>query len=224
VVGGPTTTITSYGYARNNNGDILISPTTGLPVLDNNFRVRGDRNPNFTLGMLNSMSFKKFKLSFLWDMKIGGDIFNATDRYLTTQGRSYRTADRLNPRVLNGILQDGLENTSTPTKNTISIIPYFNQAYYTTMPEEEFIEKDINWLRLRDVSFYYTFNTKGIKMIRSLSAFATINDLVLITNYTGTDPQVNGNTAGSRGVGAFGFDYGNVGTPVSVNFGLKAAF
>jgi hypothetical protein len=170
------------------------------------------------------MSFKKFKLSFLWDMKIGGDIFNATDRYLTTQGRSYRTADRLNPRVLNGILQDGLENTSTPTKNTISIIPYFNQAYYTTMPEEEFIEKDINWLRLRDVSFYYTFNTKGIKMIRSLSAFATINDLVLITNYTGTDPQVNGNTAGSRGVGAFGFDYGNVGTPVSVNFGLKAAF
>lgn len=224
VVGGPTTTITSYGYARNNNGDILISPTTGLPVLDNNFRVRGDRNPNFTLGMLNSMSFKKFKLSFLWDMKIGGDIFNATDRYLTTQGRSYRTADRLTPRVLNGILQDGLENTSTPTKNTISITPYFNQAYYTTMPEEEFIEKNVNWLRLRDVSFYYTFNTKGIKMIRSLSAFATINDLVLITNYTGTDPQVNGNTAGSRGVGAFGFDYGNVGTPVSLNFGLKAAF
>lgn len=224
VVGGPTTTITSYGYARNNNGDILISPTTGLPVLDNNFRVRGDRNPNFTLGMLNSMSFKKFKLSFLWDMKIGGDIFNATDRYLTTQGRSYRTVDRLIPRVLNGILQDGMENTSTPTKNTISITPYFNQAYYTTMPEEEFIEKNVNWLRLRDVSFYYTFNTKGIKMIRSLSAFATINDLVLITNYTGTDPQVNGNTAGSRGVGAFGFDYGNVGTPVSLNFGLKAAF
>lgn len=224
VVGGPTTTITSYGYARNNNGDILISPTTGLPVLDNNFRVRGDRNPNFTLGMLNSMSFKKFKLSFLWDMKIGGDIFNATDRYLTTQGRSFRTADRLNPRVLNGVLQDGLENTSTPTKNNISITPYFNQAYYTTMPEEEFIEKDINWLRLRDVSFYYTFNTKGIKFIRSLSAFATINDLILITNYSGTDPQVNGNTAGSRGVGAFGFDYGNVGTPVSLNFGLKAAF
>jgi hypothetical protein len=92
------------------------------------------------------------------------------------------------------------------------------------MPEEEYIEKDVNWLRLRDVSFYYTFNTKGIKVIRSLSAFATINDLILITNYTGTDPQVNGNTSGSRGVGAFGFDYGNVGTPVSINFGLKAAF
>jgi len=128
----------------------------------------------------------------------------------------------MDPRVIQGVLQDGLENTSTPTKNTISITPYYNQAYYTTMPEEEFIEKDINWLRLRDVSLSYTFLTKKLKMLRSLGAFVTINDLVLITNYTGADPQVNGNTAGSRGVGAFGFDYGNVGTPISVNFGIRA--
>jgi TonB-linked SusC/RagA family outer membrane protein len=224
VVGGPTTTITAYGYARNNAGTLLISPTTGLPVLDNNFRVRGDRNPDFTLGFINNISYKKFKFSFLWDLKVGGDIFNATDRYLTTQGRSIRTLDRMDPRVIQGVLQDGLENTATPTKNTISITPYYNQNYYTTMPEEEFIEKDINWLRLRDVSLSYTFLTKKLKMLRSLGAFVTINDLVLITNYTGADPQVNGNTAGSRGVGAFGFDYGNIGTPISVNFGIRAAF
>lgn len=224
VVGGPTTTITSYGYARNNAGQLLISPTTGLPVLDNNFRVRGDRNPDFTLGMVNSFSYKKFKFSFLWDLKVGGDIFNATDRYLTTMGRSIRTLDRQNARVIDGILQDGLENTSTPTKNTISITPYFNQAYYTTMPEEEFIEKDINWLRLRDISLSYSFTVKKVKYLKSFSAFATVNDLFLITNYSGTDPQVNGNTSGSRGVGAFGFDYGNLGTPVSANFGIRANF
>ena len=95
------------------------------------------------------------------------------------------------------------------------------------MPEEEFIEKDVNWFRLRDITLNYNFTTKflqNISFVRSLSAFVTVNDLVLITNYTGADPAVNGNTAGSRGVGAFGFDYGNVGTPVSVNFGLKANF
>jgi hypothetical protein len=224
VLGGATTTITSYGYARNNAGDILISPTTGLPVLDNNFRVRGDRNPDFTLGFVNNLRYKRLQFSFLWDMKIGGDIFNATDRYLTTQGRSMRTMDRLTPRVLTGVLQDGLENTGTPTKNNISITPYYNQAYYTTMPEEEFIEKDINWLRLRDVSLSYNFLTKRTKLLKTLSGFVTINDLVLISNYTGTDPQVNGNTSGSRGVGAFGFDYGNLGTPVSANFGIRASF
>ncbi len=225
VLGGATTTITSYGYARNDAGQILISPTTGLPVLDNNFRVRGDRNPDFTLGFVNNLAYKKLKVSFLWDLKMGGDIFNATERYLTVNGRSQRTLDRLNPRVVNGVLQDGMENTSTPTKNNIAITPYYNQAYYTTMPEEEFIEKDVNWLRLRDITITYAFNTKRISSkLRSLSAFATINDLVLITNYTGADPQVNGNTAGSRGVGAFGFDYGNVGTPVSANFGIRAGF
>ena len=38
------------------------------------------------------------------------------------------------------------------------------------------------------------------------------------------DDMVNGNTAGSRGVGGYGFDYGNVGTPVSINLGIRANF
>lgn len=227
VVGGPTTTISSHGYRRNTRGDILINPNTGLPVNDGAFKVRGDRNPDFTIGYINNLSYKDFRLSFLWDLKKGGDIFNATDRYLTTIGRSARTADRLTPRVVEGVLMDGLENTDNPTKNTIAIVPFYNQAYYTAMPEEEFIEKDVNWLRLRDISLNYTFSSnilRNVKFVRSLSAFITANDLILITNYSGADPAVNGNTAGSRGVGAFGFDYGSPGTPVSFNFGLKANF
>ena len=227
VRGGPTTSITSYGYQRNNAGQILIDPANGLPLIDQNFRVRADRNPDFQLGTINNFSYKNWRLSFLWDLKIGGDIFNATERYLTTIGKSERTQDRLTPRVVDGIIKDGLENSATPTKNTISIIPYYNQTYYTTMPEEEFMEKDVNWLRLRDISLSYTFPRKNlakIKFVRSLSVFLTGNDLVLITNYSGADPSTNAVTAGSRGVGAFGFDYGSVGMPVSLMFGLRASF
>jgi TonB-linked SusC/RagA family outer membrane protein len=226
ILGGPTTSITSYGYTRNIYGQVVIDQNTGLPVIDANFRVHGDRNPDFTLGWVNNLSYKNFRFSFLWDLKVGGDIFNATERYLTTIGRSNRTLDRFTPRVIEGVLNDGNQNT-VPTKNTIAITPYYNQAYYTTMPEEEFIQKDVNWLRLRDVSLNYTFSpsfVKRLKHVRGLSAFVTANDLVLITNYTGADPAVNGNTAGSRGVGGFGFDFGNIGTPVSVNFGFRANF
>jgi hypothetical protein len=95
------------------------------------------------------------------------------------------------------------------------------------MPEEEFIQKDVNWVRLRDVSLNYTFSSsvmQNIKWVRSLGAFVTANDLILITNYGGADPQVNGVTSGSRGVGGFGFDYGNIGTPVSINVGIRANF
>jgi hypothetical protein len=54
--------------------------------------------------------------------------------------------------------------------------------------------------------------------------FVTGNDLVLFSNYGGADPVSNGNTASSRGVGGFGFDYGNLPTPIGVNFGLRANF
>ncbi len=223
----PVTTLTGYHYQRNNAGDILINPATGIPVVEGSFTIIGDRNPKFTLGTLNTLRYKNFNLSFLWDLKVGGDIFNATDMYLTLQGKSQRTADRKTTRVVAGVLNDGLQNTATPTRNTIAITPYYTQAYYTGMPEEEFVQKNVNWFRLRDLTFSYTLGQKlvrSFKAFKSLSIFGTANDLVLFTNYKGADPAINGNTASSTGIGGFGIDYGNLPTPISLNFGLRAGF
>jgi len=227
VLGGSTTAISGFGYLRNNAGDKLISPTTGLPVIDGNQKVRGDRNPDFNIGWLNNFRYKNWKLNMLWDIKVGGDIFNGNNQYLTTIGRSKLTADRMVPRVIEGVLQDGLENTATPTRNTISVTPYYNDLYYRSLPEEEFIEKDVNWLRLKEITLEYMFPAKFVKRVKwmkTLSAFGTANDVFLFTNYTGADPSVNGNTAGTRGVGAFGFDYGTLPSQLSLNFGLRASF
>lgn len=228
VTGGPTTAITAFGYLRNTKGDILIDPANGLPLVESAFKVRGDRNPTFTLGWINNLKYKNWSLNFIWDLRVGGDIFNATDMYLTLQGVSKRTDDRYTPRVVQGVLRDGLENSSTPTVNTIVVIPAYNQTYYNArLPEEEFIEKDINWFRLRDITLRYSFPESMIqrmKFVKSLSVFFTGNDLVLMTNYTGADPAVSSNTAGTRGVGGWGFDYGNTPNPVSLNFGFRAGF
>lgn len=230
VVGGPTTSITAVGYTRNAAGQILIDPLNGLPVIDpsTNFVVRGDRNPTFTLGWVNNFSYKNWRLNFLWDFRVGGDIYNGTSRFLHLIGRSRNQDDRMVPRIVDGVLNDGLQNTANPTRNTIVVNPYYNQGYYTArMPEEAFIEKGINWARLRDITLSYTFTPAELRQlswIKSLSAFVTANDLILITNYTGADPAVNGNTAGTRGVGAAGFDFGNIPTPVSINMGFRATF
>lgn len=228
VTGGPTTAITAYGYERSAAGDILIDPANGLPVMDPVFRVRGDRNPNFTLGWVNNFRYKNWSLNFLWDLKYGGDVFNATDMYLTLQGISKNTDDRYTPRVIQGVLKDGFQNSSNPTRNTMVVIPAYSDAYYISrMPEEQFIEKDVNWFRLRDITLKYTFGENMISrmgFVKSAGLFITANDLILMTNYTGADPAVNGNTAGARGVGGWGFDYGNVPAPVSVNFGLRVGF
>lgn len=228
VRGGPSTSITAYGYQRNTAGDILIDPANGLPLVDQNFKVRGDRNPNYSLGINNNFRYKNWSLSMLWDLKVGGDVFNATNMYLTLRGKSTLTDDRKTTRVVTGVLNDGLQNSATPTRNTIAITPYDLQTYYTArMPEEEFIQKNVNWMRLRDLTLSYTFPASTIKkysFLRSMSAFVTGSDLILITNYLGADPAVSGNTAGTRGVGGFGFDYGNIATPIGINVGLRANF
>jgi TonB-linked SusC/RagA family outer membrane protein len=223
----PTTTITGFHYMRNNNGDILINPSTGLPIVEGIFTPIGDRNPDFKLGTLNNMRYKNWSLSFLWDLKVGGDVFDGTEMYLTLQGKSKRTADRETPRVVKGVLNDGLQNTSYATKNTIVITPYYLQSYYTSMPEEEFIQHNVNYFWLRDVTLSYTLPASKLKRLgtfKSLAFFFTGNDLVMFTNYKGADPAVNGNTAAAGGTGAYAFDYGSLPTPISVNFGLRAGF
>lgn len=237
--GHSTGTLTSYGYKRqdltaagangitSNNGQVLISPTTGLPVNDATFRIRGDRTLDITTGITNSLRYKNWNFSFLWDLRLGGDVFNATNMYLTVNGKSAKTKDRLTPRVIQGILQDGLQNTSTPTKNSILVTPYYNYTYYnsTNMPEEDYIEHNIKCLRLRDISVSYNISEgylkKYISGIRSIGLFVTCNDLVMFTNYSGSDPSANAGNASLRGVGAVGIDYGNIASPLSFNAGFR---
>jgi hypothetical protein len=183
-----------------------------------------DRTPKFTLGTLNSFRYKNWNLSFLWDLKIGGDIYNGTDQVLTGLGKSARTADRMTPIIVKGVLNDGLQNSATPTVNTIVIVPYFLSSYYTTLPDEEFIQKKVNWFRLRDITLSYSLPEKmlhSMKSIKGLSFFVTGNDLVLFTNYHGADPAVNSNNPGTGGVGGYGLDLGSAATPLSFSGGIR---
>lgn len=235
VTGYPVTELTGYTYQRNDKGQILIDPASGLPLVNTAFKPIGDRNPKFTLGFTNNLSYKNWNLSMVWDLRVGGAVLNGTDWWLTAIGRSPRTADRMTARVVKGVLADGLQNTDNPTPNNIVITPYYNNAYYNDthgMPEETFVQKNVNALSLRDITLSYTFDNKlfkSIKKIKSLTAFITCNNLLLITNYKGADPYVSSNTAsggtpGGGGIGGFGIDYLTPATPVMYNLGIRLNF
>jgi TonB-linked SusC/RagA family outer membrane protein len=222
-----TMALTGYFYLRNKNGDLLINPANGLPVRSDaisTFIDAGyDRQPDFTIGLTNTLRYKRVSLDFLLDIRKGGDVFNATEHYLTARGLSPRTLDREQPRVIKGVLRDGKENTDNPTPNNIVVIPAVQTGYYTSISEELFIEKDINWLRLRDVTLRYNLPA-GFMTTRSASVFVSATDVFLITNYSGLDPIVNGNSAGVGGSGGAGIDYGNFPMPRGINFGVKVGF
>ena len=120
-----TGTITGNMYQRNDAGQILINPASGIPLVTGGNQLIADRNPDITLGTLNTIRYKNWNLSFLWDLKVGGDIYNGTDQVLTSIGKSARTANRNSQIIVDGVLNDGLQNTATPTKNTIVVIPNF---------------------------------------------------------------------------------------------------
>ncbi len=219
-----TMSLTGTFYQRNKNGDILIDPTTGLPLRSADFIDRGyDRQPFYTIGLTNTFKYGRFNASFLLDIRRGGDVFNATEHYLTTKGLAMSTVDRETPRVIKGVLRDGKENTDNPTPNTIMVVPAIQTNYYTAMSEELFIEKNINWIRLRDITVNYQLPERVVRS-KSASIFVTATDLWMATNYTGLDPLTNSNTAGVGGSGGIGIDYGATPVPRGINLGLRLGF
>jgi ferric enterobactin receptor len=216
--------------ARSTSGQLLINPTSGLPTVNgaSDFIAVGDRQSKYKFGLINSFSYKNFSFSFNLDFRKGGDVFNGNEYYLYVSGLSKRTLDRETPIVINGVLNDGLQNTTNPTRNTIIVNPYYRADYYAAgnTTESDFIES-VDWVRLRDATLSYTLPKvllKRQKVISNASVFVTGTDLFIITNYTGADPSVNANTAFSRGYGGSGIDYGSISTPRGLNFGLKVQF
>ena len=232
-----TLSLTGQFYLRNNECQLLIDPTTGLPIRATTFIdakctkksngqvvQRGyDRNPDFTVGVTNRVRYKRATLDFLVDIRKGGDVFNATEHYLTSKGLAPSTLDRNTPRIIPGVLRDGKENTPNPTVNNIVVIPSVQTGYYSNMSEELFIERDINWLRLRDVTVSYLLPERFMNL-KNASVFLTATDLFLKTNYTGLDPIVNGNSAAVGGSSGVGIDYGNFPMPRGFNFGIRMGF
>jgi TonB-linked SusC/RagA family outer membrane protein len=228
AVGSSVSALAGIDYLRNKDGEILINPVNGMPIKDVNFTQMGDTAPDFGIGLINSFTYKDFNLSFLFDIRKGGDIYNATELYLYARGMSKLSLDRETPRIIKGVIRDGLENTAVPTQNNIVVIPYVTTSYYSTFYNTlDFLQKDINWIRLKDITLAYNL-PKSIfaktKTFKSASVFVTGTDLLLITNYKGVDPSVNGLSAASGGTGGTGIDFGSFGQPRGYNVGLRLGF
>ncbi len=222
--------LASTPLVRNTAGQLLINPASGLPTVNASadFIPAGDRQPKYEVGLINTFNYKNITFSFNLGFRKGGVVFNGNEYYLYITGLSKRTLDRETPVVVTGVLNDGLQNTTNPTTNTITVNPYYRADYYAAgnVAEADFIE-EVNWVRLRDATISYSFPKsllKRQKVISSASVFVTGNDLFIITNYTGADPNVNANTAFSRGYGGGGIDYGSISNPRGYNFGLKVQF
>ncbi|MDB5206568.1 MAG: SusC/RagA family TonB-linked outer membrane protein [Flavisolibacter sp.] len=230
-----TSSLSARKYQRNKNGDILIDAGTGLPLRESIYSIVGDRSPDYKLGFVNDIKFKQFSLTVNTDFSSGGDIYNGNASYLFANMLTPNTLDRETPRVIKGVLKDGFENTNTPTQNMTAITPYFSNNYYdftgstgaSGFSEEDFIEKNIKTFRVRDITLSYRIPATALKkasFIRNARLYVTITDPILISNYTGPDPNTNYLTPTFGGYGGVGIDFGSLANPIGYNIGISLNF
>ena len=230
-VGNPITTMTGKGYDRNNNGDVLIDPASGLPLVSSKWTIMGDREPKLKFGLTTNLSWRNFRLSAVASGRLGATVVNGTMRDLMGTGSSWQSVEirEKGPVVFKGVLKDGKENTSNPTVNTIAV-DYSNYGSYTyTGTDEDWLETGVNYLRLSEVRLSYNLPAKWLKnktanLLSAASVWVKGTDLVTWTNYSGIDVVCNSNSASLGGSGGVGIDLWGFPSPRGFAFGFNLTF
>jgi TonB-linked SusC/RagA family outer membrane protein len=226
-VGYPITTYTGNAYLRNTAGQILISPTSGLPLTSSAWTVIGNREPKLRFGVTTNLTYKNFRFSAMFSGRYKATVVNGTKRLMMQYGTSDESVAlrESDPVIFNGVLQDGNENTATPTVNTIAV-NYGAYATTFTGGDEDWLEKNVNYLRLQELRLSYDIPKKLLARtpLAQASVFFTGNDLAVWTNYSGIDAVGNTVSAAAGGTGGEGMDVWSLPSPRGYSVGLSITF
>jgi TonB-linked SusC/RagA family outer membrane protein len=230
MVGSPITALTGLDYQKNTAGKVLIDPSSGLPLVAGTWSVIGDREPKLVYGFNASVVYKKITLTALLDGRLGATVVNGTKRYMMQYGYSTESVTQREaaPVVFDGVLKDTYENSATPTVNTIGV-KLGDLQYGYAGQDPDWVEENINYLRLAEVRLTYNVKPEWLakvsrKTISQASLFASGNDLMVWTNYSGIDVVGNANSAALGGTGGTGFDMMAIAAPRRISFGLSVTF
>lgn len=239
--------ISGSKWSRTEDGTVILDKDTGMPVSDNlaTYEI-GNREPKLTGGFNNSFQYKEWNLSFLLDFRLGGDIYNGTDYFMTVNGMSKRTLNR-DKLELNGAVQtsgtsdepiyenqaftfeaDQMYDIKGVQTSGRKIIQDYWSDYYNR--ESANFMVNTNWLRLRSISLSYNMSEELLqrtglsKGIKGVSATFTGTNLWLLTNYKGMDPETSAAGSGVTGSSSVGIDYNGVPSTAGVSFGLNVKF
>jgi len=205
-----------YGtrWLRNDAGDLIIG-ANGLPKVDPLRGNIGNPFPDWTMGINNSFNYKGINLSFLFDIREGGDLWNGTLARIYQYGLPEETVNRNQKYIIPGVKEDG-----TPNDKEIDARTYFSNYWGDRggAAVEQAIY-DGSWIRLRELTLSYRFNTKAkLPLVQYIDLSFTGRNLWLSTDYPGVDPETSLTGAGTN---LNGFDYFNNPGTKSYIFGLK---
>jgi TonB-linked SusC/RagA family outer membrane protein len=194
---------------KDRNGNIMtFANPTGGEFYGDNRRAMGNPLPKFIGGITNTFSYGGFELSVLFNFVYGNQIY---DDAAKTQIGGFNNINQ-RPDILNAYTQ-GNPSMEVPSlyNNSGSSNP---ASDYVAINSSRWLY-DASYIRLRSLTFSYSFKEEFCQKIRlsNLKLFINGGNLLTYTKFPGMDPEVlrNIDPDSERGNIAFGGPY--LGTP-----------
>jgi len=209
-LGQPYGVIRGAGWKRDSMGHKLVSPS-GLPIAQSNL-ILGDALPDWTGGLSNSFQYKNFSLSFLIDVRKGGEFYSGTYRRAYIAGSVAATLPGREDYYLHNYIYG--ESSANLTGGFIYKDAYFengkpNDKYITpqsngfsNLDEEQIF--DASYVKLRELVVGYSLPSSLLKRTFISNARVSLSGRNLWTIHKnapqGIDPEASVTSGNGQGI------------------------
>ena len=173
-----------YGFYQNGAavGDYMFADTNGDGFISEADRTAiANPEPKVFGGWSNTLSYKNFTLSMLFQYQLGGDA------YYSTMQESASGALGMS------ILREMYGNTWTPDRTDAKYakLMWMPSAYTNTQANDRYVYSN-SYFRLRNITLSYTFEPAWLERLHvsGASVFFTATNLFTITDWPGLDPDM----------------------------------
>jgi TonB-linked SusC/RagA family outer membrane protein len=193
-----------YDATGKNVGQIVFS--NGRPVRTTDRIKMGNYNPDWLAGINNTLTYNNFKLSFLFDIRTGGEIYSHTQTVGREGGIIIETLEgRADGYDLskpgNGVIGKGvmLVNGQYVENNVKRTAREWHSAYTAGRNIAEGVMFDASFVKLREFQIGYNFPAQVLKNSPFKSATLSFvgRNLALWSNVPHVDPEVMSFTGGT---------------------------
>lgn len=173
-----------YGFYQNGAavGDYMFADTNGDGYISEADRTAiANPEPKVFGGWSNTLSYKNFTLSMLFQYQLGGDAY-----YSTMQ-------ESASGAIGMSILREMYGNTWTPDRTDAKYakLMWMPNAYTNTQANDRYVYSN-SYFRLRNITLSYTFEPAWLERLHvsGASVFFTATNLFTITDWPGLDPDM----------------------------------
>lgn len=173
-----------YGFYQDGAavGDYMFADTNGDGYISEADRTAiANPEPKVFGGWSNTLSYKNFTLSMLFQYQLGGDAY-----YSTMQ-------ESASGAIGMSILREMYGNTWTPDRTDAKYakLMWMPSAYTNTQANDRYVYSN-SYFRLRNITLSYTFEPAWLERLHvsGASVFFTATNLFTITDWPGLDPDM----------------------------------